>query len=177
MVVGATPVPGTGNRTMTSKRTTILTGEARTGGPGTAAARAASGTTTPAVGARLAWLTTGTAAAAALLLWTLVVPVGGLDLRASGAGTGSGGDGPTVRPVNVLFIAFAAGMGAWFVASRMRRRGVPRRAWFGVTIAVLAVSLAGPVSAATFASGVVLVGMHVLVGGILALGYARAWRS
>jgi len=152
---------------MTSKRTTTLTDEQATGSD-----RATSRRTTPAVGARLAWLTTGTAAAAALLLWTLVVPVGGLDLR-----TGGGPDGPTVGPVNVLFIALAAGMGAWFVASRMRRRGVPRRAWLWLALAVLVISLAGPVGAATLASGVVLVGMHVLVGGILALGYARAWRA
>jgi hypothetical protein len=151
---------------MTSKRTNILTG----GQTGTA--RTASGQTVPAVGARLAWLTTGTAAAAALLLWTLVVPVGGLDLR-----TGGGDDGPTVGPVNVLFIAVAAGLGAWFVASRMRRRGVPRRAWLWLTFAVLVISLAGPVGAGTLASSLVLVAMHVLVGGILALGYARAWRS
>ncbi|MGC5168028.1 DUF6069 family protein [Luteimicrobium sp. DT211] len=157
---------------MTSKNTrNALAGERTTD-----AVRPASGSA-PAVGARLAWLTTGTAAAAALLLWVLVVPVGGVDLRAGGAGTGSGGDGPTVGPVNVLFIAVVAGMGAWFVAARMRRRGVPRGAWLGVAAGVLAASLAGPVSASTFASGVVLVAMHVVVGGILALGYARAWRS
>jgi hypothetical protein len=131
----------------------------------------------PAVGARLAWLTTGTATAAALVLWTLVVPVGGMDLRAGGAGTGSGGDGPTVGPVNVAFIAVVAGLAAWAVASRMRRRGVPRRGWLWLCGGLLIASLAGPVSASTLASGVVLVGMHVVVGGVLALGYARAWRS
>ncbi|MFC8733080.1 DUF6069 family protein [Luteimicrobium sp. NPDC057192] len=157
---------------MSTKRTNTLTGRQTTGTAG-----ATSGRTTPAVGARLAWLTTGTAAAAALLLWTLVVPVGGLDLRAGGAGTGSGGDAPTVGPVNVLFIAVVAGMAAWAVAAWLRRRGGSRRAWFGVATAVLAASLAGPVSASTLASGVVLVAMHVVVGGILALGYARAWRS
>jgi hypothetical protein len=158
---------------MTSRSTrNALTGERTTG-----AARQASGRTTPAVGARLAWLTTGTATVAALLLWTLVVPVGGLDLRAGGAGTGSGGDAPTVGPVNVVFVAVVAGMAAWAVASRMRRRGVPRRAWLWLAGGLLVASLAGPVSASTLASGVVLVGMHVLVGGVLALGYARAWRS
>ena len=131
----------------------------------------------PAVGARLAWLTTGTATAAALVLWTLVVPVGGLDLRAGGAGTGSGGDAPTVGPVNVLFMAVVAGMAAWAVASRMRRRGAPRRAWLGLAGGLLVASLAGPASASTLASGVVLVAMHVVVGGVLTLGYARAWRS
>ena len=162
---------------MSSKRTNALAGERTTGTAPATPGRTTPGRTTPAVGARLAWSTTGTAAAAALLLWTLVVPVGGLDLRARGAGTGSGGEAPTVGPVNVLFVAVVGGMVAWAVAARLRRRGAPRRAWLGVCAGVLAASLAGPVSASTVASGVVLVAMHVLVGGILALGYARAWRS
>ncbi len=133
---------------------------------------------TPApLGRRRRWRRAGVVAGAASavgLVWTVAVPVAGVDLavrmgeRTQDVGLGS-----------VLTVAVAAGLLGWallaFLESRTHRAA---RIWTGVALAVLVLSLAGPVtSAATATAAVVLLALHVAVGAVLIPALRRTSRA
>jgi hypothetical protein len=104
-------------------------------------------------------LTVLAAPAAALLLWAAAVPLGGVDLTVDQAGTPL-----TVGPALIA----AAGLAAWGLLAVLER--LTARAaltWSIIAAAVLALSLTGPLAAATTAAMLVLMGMHVLTGALL----------
>lgn len=114
------------------------------------------------VGARaLAVLAT---TAAALTVWVLAGPVGGIDLTVQLA------RGPVpVGAVDVALAAAFAGGAGWALLAVLERFG--RRAWtvwLLTALVVLAVSLFGPLGSATTAAGATaLTALHLAVAGVL----------
>jgi len=108
---------------------------------------------------RVAVAGTGGACAAAVAVWLLAVPLGGVELVDA-----SGHDIGIVAVVLVSLLAGAAGFGLLALLTRRRDRS---RTWTVIAGAVLAVSLLGPVSAATTAALLTMLCLHVLVGGIV----------
>ncbi|THV29031.1 DUF6069 family protein [Glycomyces paridis] len=114
-------------------------------------------------------LTPVTAAAAALLLWAVAVPLAGADLTVD-----QGGTEQTVGPAMTAFAALAIGYAAWGLLALLERftaRGT--RTWTIIAAAFLAVSLLGPLGAVNTAATLVLLGMHLLVGAVVITGLAR----
>jgi hypothetical protein len=97
----------------------------------------------------------------------LAVPVGGLELVAS-----TGGVQPQpVGPPQILIAVLVGSVGAAVVSALVARfarhaRGI----WLGISITVGVLSLAGPPLSATGASMLVLMLLHVVVGGVLIIG-------
>jgi hypothetical protein len=111
---------------------------------------------------------------AALALWVLADPVGGIDLTARQAGT----DRP-VGPGAVAVAGLVSGLAAWGLLATLERFARrPRRLWNTIAIAVLVLSLTGPLSSgAGTGSKVVLVGLHLITAMILIPGLGRTARS
>lgn len=105
------------------------------------------------------------ATAVAVALWVAAVPVAGVDLTVGATAVG------LVPVVLACLVAGLAGWGLRAVLERVTARG--GRAWVVIACVVLAVSCAGPLGAGSAAAVLVLLGMHVLVGGILLAGLAR----
>ncbi|QBI56303.1 DUF6069 family protein [Streptomonospora litoralis] len=104
------------------------------------------------------------AAAASLACWAVAAPVAGIDLTAYKGGA--------VQPVgagSVVFAALLAGSAAWLLMAVLERTVQrPRRIWTVAAVAVLVLSLAGPlVSAAGTASMLVLMGLHAVPAAVL----------
>ena len=112
-------------------------------------------------------LSAATALAAALIAWVLAVPVGGLELVAS-----TGGVQPQpVGPPQIVIAVLLGAAGAAAVAALLGRFARHARGlWLGISITVGVLSLAGPTLSASGVSMVVLMLMHVVVGGILIIG-------
>jgi hypothetical protein len=112
-------------------------------------------------------LSAAAALAAALIAWVLVVPVGGLELVAS-----TGGVQPQpVGPAQIVFAVLLGAAGAAVVSALVghfarHARGV----WLSTSIAVGVLSLVGPPLSASGTSMLVLMLLHVIVGGILIIG-------
>ncbi|UOE44136.1 DUF6069 family protein [Agromyces larvae] len=117
--------------------------------------------------------TIGIAAALALVVWAIAVPVAGIALT-----VGAGATAQTVGPAAVVFAVLVPGFAAWVVLALLERFARhPHRVFAIVGWAVLAVSLAGPVL--TGAGGAVLVAllaMHVVTGATLVIGLPFAAR-
>jgi hypothetical protein len=107
--------------------------------------------------------------AAALLLWAAATPLAWIDLTVDQAGTPL-----TVGPVLIALAALVVGFGAWGLLAILEkftaRSGL---IWSITAAAVLALSLTGPLAAATTAAMLVLMGMHVATGSILIAGLVR----
>lgn len=113
------------------------------------------------------------AAAAAGLVWVLAVPVAGVDLAVR--------MGEQVQDVGlgaIVGTALAAGLLGWALLAVLESRS--RRAvgvWTAVALAVLVLSLAGPLtSAVTGAAAAVLVALHLAVAGMLIPALRRTAR-
>ncbi|MET8388459.1 DUF6069 family protein [Streptosporangium canum] len=110
------------------------------------------------------------APAAALAVWALAVPVAGTTLTVRmGAGT------QPVEPGLVLVVSLLVGLTGWALLAVLERfASRPGRIWTIVALAVLVLSLFGPLgSAVGIATMLVLVLMHLVVGTVLVLGLAR----
>ncbi|MFD8559583.1 DUF6069 family protein [Streptosporangium canum] len=115
-------------------------------------------------------LTVVGAPAAALAVWALAVPVAGTTLTVRmGAGT------QPVGPGSVLVVSLLVGLAGWALLAVLERfASRPGRIWTIVALAVLVLSLFGPLgSAVGIATMLVLVLMHLVVGTVLVLGLAR----
>jgi hypothetical protein len=116
------------------------------------------------------WIWIAIAAAAGLAVWTLAVPLAGVDLT-----VGSGAAAQTVGPVAVVTVSLVTGAAAWallaFLQARFRHG---RRAWQIIAGVVLVLSLLGPAGmGASGAALAVLIAMHLAVGAVLILGLPR----
>ncbi|MGP3935090.1 DUF6069 family protein [Nonomuraea sp. KM88] len=110
------------------------------------------------------------ASAAALAGWVLAVPVAGIALTAR-----MGGGAEQVGPAAVVVASLVAGLAGWALLAVLERF-VSRagRLWTIVALAVLALSLLGPLgSAVGAASTLVLVLLHLIVGAVLVPGLPR----
>ncbi|GAA3587651.1 hypothetical protein GCM10022419_082400 [Nonomuraea rosea] len=115
-------------------------------------------------------LTVVGAPAAALAVWALAVPIAGNTLTVRmGAGT------QPVEPGSVLVVSLLVGLAGWALLAILERfASRPGRIWTIVALAVLVLSLLGPLgSAVGIATTLVLVLMHLAVGTVLVLGLAR----
>ncbi|HLU28827.1 MAG TPA: DUF6069 family protein [Glycomyces sp.] len=110
------------------------------------------------------------APAAALALWTLAVPVGGVDLVAA-----SGGEAMTVGPVATAVAAAVAGLLGWaFLAVLERFTERSGRIWVVTALVVLVVSIPlGPLGGEGAAAVAVLALLHVVVGAVVIPGLRR----
>ncbi|MDJ0347414.1 DUF6069 family protein [Streptomyces sp. H10-C2] len=103
-------------------------------------------------------------AAAALAVWTVTVPLAGahLTVRMNGATQ-------PVGPGAVVTASLLAGLAGWALLATLERFGHrPRRAWTGIAVLVLALSLAGPLGSGVHsATTMALAGMHLAVGAVL----------
>lgn len=110
------------------------------------------------------------AIAAGLVVWVVAVPLAGLDLTV-------GAEPQRVGPIAVVVVSLLAGVAGTALLTlleRVARR--PRSAWLIVSLAVLLLSLAGPLGATSAAATVALACMHLAVGLSIAAGLARTSR-
>jgi hypothetical protein len=114
-------------------------------------------------------LTVLAASAAAILLWAAATPLAGVNLVAEQAG-----EPATIEPAAIVLAGLVIGFAAWGLLAVLEK--FTARAgliWSIIAVAVLALSLTGPLTAATTAAMLVLMGMHVVTGGILIAGLVR----
>jgi hypothetical protein len=111
------------------------------------------------------------ATAATLAVWLIADPLAGVNLTArTGAGTVPIGPPPVVV---VTLLAGLAGWGLLAVLERYTRR--PARTWTIIALAVLIMSLAGPLgNGVGTASKLVLASMHLVAGAVLIPVLARS---
>lgn len=104
------------------------------------------------------------AAAAALAVWAVAVPLAGTQLTVHMNGTTQ-----PVGPGTVVTTALLAGLGGWALLAALERIGRrPRRTWTVIAVVVLVLSLAGPVGdGAHPATTIALAVMHLAVGATL----------
>lgn len=114
------------------------------------------------------------AAVAAALLWLAFDPLAGMDLEQPAF---EAGEQPTALGIDaVLVAALVGGVLGWAALAALERLTLhPARSWTILAIGVLAVSLGGPLSGDGITTGnrLVLVLMHLVVGGILVAGLRR----
>jgi hypothetical protein len=122
-----------------------------------------------ATGRRVVRLTAVAAAtASALAIWMIAELALGIDLRAP-AFDGSAETLP-IRVQDVLLVSALLSFAGWgFIAVLERVTGRARRVWLVIAVAALVLSLGTPLSGAgvTLANRLVLMSMHLAVGGVL----------
>ena len=109
------------------------------------------------------------AAGLAAVTWVVATQAAGVDLVV-GAGEGRQHVGVASVVVTALVAAYAGG-GLLRVLARRTPRG--RRTWTAIAVAVLAVSLAGPLGAASLPAGLVLASLHLEVGTVVVVSLRR----
>jgi Family of unknown function (DUF6069) len=106
------------------------------------------------------------AAAAAALVWTILDRVAGIDPAVR--------SGDTVRHIGVVAVAITAlvsgvaGMRLLYWLKRHARR--PRRTWTTIAVAVLVLSLLGPLGGTSIGAKIGLAVLHLTVAAILIVG-------
>lgn len=113
------------------------------------------------------------AVGAAVLVWAVAVPVLGAEVQ-----VGVPGDERPVGPGSVVGAAAVAGLLGWaLLAVLVRTVARAERIWRAVAVAVLLVSLGGPVAMGVgTAAVVVLLALHVVVAVVLVALLPRAVR-
>jgi hypothetical protein len=113
------------------------------------------------------------AAAAALAVWTVAVPLAGVDLTVR---TDGGGGIRKVGSGDVVLVSLLAGLAGWGLLALLERfTAHPRRTWTATALVVLALSLLGPLGAGVgTAATVTLAGMHVAAAAVLIPLLARS---
>ncbi|MBD8063415.1 DUF6069 family protein [Oceanitalea stevensii] len=114
------------------------------------------------------------AAAAGLAVWTVAVPVLGVEVTAR-AGEGE----MVIGAPAVAFAGVVAALAGWGLLALLERAGArARTVWTRVALSVLVASLVPPMlQATTVAAGAVLVAMHVAVGAVIIASMGRTARS
>jgi Family of unknown function (DUF6069) len=104
------------------------------------------------------------AAAATLTVWAVAGPLAGVDLRVH---VGSGMQ--QIDPATVVAVSILTGLAGWALLAAVEHfTPRPRAIWTATALAVLALSLAGPLSnGATTAAKVALTGMHLAAAAVL----------
>ncbi|MGA6167702.1 DUF6069 family protein [Amycolatopsis magusensis] len=110
------------------------------------------------------------AAVAASLLWTLAVPVLGVDLTV----TSIGGTAPqTVDLVAIVLATVAVSLVGWGLLALLERRG-KGRVWTFIAVAVMVLSLASPLLATGPVDARITLGLlHLVVGAIVIPAFRR----
>lgn len=124
-------------------------------------------------------VTVAGATVAAVAQWAAAGPIAGasLDVRLNGVvqhvGLGA-----------VVAASLLAGLAAWGLLALLERRsqragrGRPRRTWTITVVAVLVLSLAGPLSSAIGTTSTLsLIGLHLVVAVVLLAGLGRSARG
>ncbi|MGL5929336.1 MAG: DUF6069 family protein [Dermatophilaceae bacterium] len=108
-------------------------------------------------------------AVAGLLVWVLLVPIGGMDLRAA-----TGGAEREIPAAAVVLSALIGGLLGWGIAELLQRRaGRPKRTWVILTTILAALSCVSPFGgAADTSSALGLVLMHIAVALVVIPGIA-----
>ncbi len=104
------------------------------------------------------------AAAATLTVWAVAGPLADVDLRVHvGSGT------QHIGPATVAAVSILTGLAGWALLAALEHFTPRARAvWTATALAVLALSLAGPLSSdATTAAKVALTGMHLAAAAVL----------
>lgn len=108
------------------------------------------------------------AASLAALAWAGARAAGTVLEVRSGSGTSH------VNVVSVVVVALVGAIaGAGLLRVLERRTTQARRVWTLLAAAVLAVSLVGPTAATRLSAGLVLAGLHLLVGAVVIAGLRR----
>ena len=118
------------------------------------------------------------AAAATLTVWAVAGPLAGVDLRVR-LGPHSA---QQVGPATVAIVTILAGLAAWGLLAVLERFAPRARAvWTAIALVILALSLAGPLSAGvTTAAKAGLAGLHLAAAAVLIpmlAGWAGSRRS
>jgi len=110
------------------------------------------------------------AAAGALAVWAILDPIGGLDLTVR-----SGGRTDTVGAPAVVVSSIVAGLAGWGLLAVLERTAPrPALVWRIIAALVVAVSLLGPIGAATTAGTAWgLAGLHMAVAAVLIVQLPR----
>lgn len=109
------------------------------------------------------WLTVLAEMSAASLLYAIAGPLLGINLAVRVI-TGV----QTVEALTVVVFSLLIGFAGWGLLTVLRRLTIHgTTVWRVVASLVLVVSLLGPLGATSMAAGVVLVAMHLVVGGLL----------
>lgn len=113
---------------------------------------------------RTRWLPAIAAAAAALILWTVVDPIGGLDLT-----VGKPGATTPVGAVSVAVAALVSGLAGWALLAIFERTlDRPARIWTITATIVFLLSLAvGPVGGTDGGDKLTLAGLHLIVAAVV----------
>lgn len=115
------------------------------------------------------------AATAAVLGWAVAHLLLDVDLTAE---TGSAGSTREVGAVDVVLAGLLVGLAAWLLLSVLERLTTrARTVWTVLAVAVLVFSLTGPLAATTASATVALMGLHVLVGLVLIVGFRGSVRD
>jgi Family of unknown function (DUF6069) len=116
------------------------------------------------------------AATAAAGVWAVAGPLAGVQLMAR---VSAHGPAQQVGPASVVIMSLLAGLAAWALLALLERHAShPRRTWTAVAATVLAISLAGPLTAGRgIATVTALCGMHLAVGAVLILAMRRTARG
>lgn len=111
--------------------------------------------------------------AAALTVWTVAVPFGGAELT-----VGMNGATQEVGPLAVLAASLFAGLAGVALLGALERMGRrPRLTWTITAVALLVLSLAGPLGNGDHTASIVaLVAMHLAVGATLIPALRRSAR-
>lgn len=109
-------------------------------------------------------LTVFGAVLATLAVWAIAVPLVGADLIVN-----SGTSRTHVEPVSAL-----AGLTGWALLALLQRWSArPIAIWTGIAVAVLVLSLLGPLGGVTVAAKLALAAMHLAAAAVLILGLRR----
>jgi lysylphosphatidylglycerol synthetase-like protein (DUF2156 family) len=104
------------------------------------------------------------AAAAALAVWMVAVPLAGTELTVRLNGVPQ-----ELGPGTVVITSLLGGLAGWALLAVLERFGRrPRRTWTAIAVVVLVLSLAGPLGNGVHtATTIALAGMHLAVGVVL----------
>jgi hypothetical protein len=110
------------------------------------------------------------ATGAALVVWALVNPIGGIDVAVH-----SGGSVRHIGATAVAVTGMLAGLAGWgLLAVFERTMKRPHRAWTVIATVVFVLSLAGPLGAIGTGATLGLMCMHLAVAAVLIPSLARA---
>ena len=119
----------------------------------------------PRIGARRALVVVGTAVAA-LAVWALEDPIGGVDLAVR-----SGGSVRHVGAGAVVGTALVVALVGWALLARLERRAKrPHRTWAIIASIVFSISLLGPTGGVDAGSQLGLAALHIVVAAAVAAG-------
>jgi uncharacterized protein DUF6069 len=119
-------------------------------------------------------LTVLAAALAGAAVWLAASPLAGVTLAAR---SGPGGAAQQVGLPSVVLASLLSGLAGWVLLAALERFARrPRVVWTSSALAVLAVSLGGPLSATSAAATATLCCLHVAVGAVLFAGLRRTAR-